>query len=270
MKHTARVPIVIPDDADRATLTIDGRDVHLTNLRKTFWPALGLVKADLLRYYATVADALLPHLADRAMVMKRYPNGAAGEWFFMKRAPEPRPAWIETCSITHGSGNVIAFPIVQDLASLLWLVNLGCIDLNPWYARCDDTDRPDFLHFDLDPGPGADFDKVREVALRVRDILGGTVRGPDGSPLGGVAVRAFAPHDTWVPTALTVTDADGAYAVPDLRSGDYDVAFRPAPGSGLTIEWAGGGVRRGDATTITATASAPTVLDHTFGAAAAG
>ena len=105
------------------------------------------------------------------MVMKRYPNGAAGECFFMKRAPEPRPAWIRTCSITHGSGNVIDFPIVQDLASLLWLVNLGCIDLNPWYARCDDVDRPDFLHFDLDPGPEATFDGVRATALVLRDAL---------------------------------------------------------------------------------------------------
>ena len=89
----------------------------------------------------------------------------------MKRAPEPRPDWIETCSIAHGSGNVIAFPIVQDLPSLLWLVNLGCIDLNPWYARCDDVDRPDYLHFDLDPVPDATFDEVRATALVVHDAL---------------------------------------------------------------------------------------------------
>jgi bifunctional non-homologous end joining protein LigD len=89
----------------------------------------------------------------------------------MKRAPSPRPEWIEICTIPHGAGPV-NFPIVQDLPSLLWLINLGCIDLNPWYSRCDDTDRPDFLHFDLDPGPGATFDMVRSVALHVRDILG--------------------------------------------------------------------------------------------------
>lgn len=89
----------------------------------------------------------------------------------MKRAPSPRPAWIEICSIAHGSGNVIDFPIVEDMASLLWIVNLGCIDLNPWYARCDDVDRPDYLHFDLDPVPGAGFDRVRETALVVREAL---------------------------------------------------------------------------------------------------
>src|SRR5947208_6239180 len=106
------------------------------------------------------------------MVMKRYPNGAEGEFFYMKRAPSPRPDWIEICPIMHSE--MVNFPIVQDLPSLLWLINLGCIDLNPWYARCDDTDRPDFLHFDLDPGPGADFAKVSEVALCVRDILAGS------------------------------------------------------------------------------------------------
>ena len=162
---------VIPTDVDDAVLTVTGREVRLTNLRKLFWPELAVTKAHLLQYYADVAPALLPHLANRAMVMKRYPDGAAGAHFFMKRAPEPRPGWIETCSIAHGSGNVIAFPIVQDLPSLLWLVNLGCIDLNPWYSRCDDVDRPDYLHFDLDPVPDATFDEVRATALVVHDAL---------------------------------------------------------------------------------------------------
>ena len=100
------------------------------------------------------------------MVMKRYPNGIEGKCFFMKRAPSPRPDWIETCDVMHNSGNLVAFPMVQDLASLLWVVNLGCIDLNQWYARCDDTDRPDYLHFDLDPGDGASFGAVRETGSR--------------------------------------------------------------------------------------------------------
>ena len=139
---------------DNADIRLDGRATRLTNLRKPFWPELGITKGDLLRYYAAIAPALLPHLKSRAMVMKRYPHGAAGEFFFMKRTPSPRPPWLQTCAITHGSGNVIDFPMVQDLASLLWTVNLGCIDLNQWYARCDDVDRPDYLHFDLDPGPG--------------------------------------------------------------------------------------------------------------------
>src|SRR5262249_9719196 len=146
-----RQAVTLPHDRDEIILTIDGREVRLTNLRKPFWPREGITKGDLLQYYADVAPVLLPHLADRAMVMKPYPQGVGGKFFFMKRAPEPRPDWIETCSIEHDSGNVIDFPVIQDLAALLWVVNLGCIDLNPWYARCDDVNRPDYLHFDLDP-----------------------------------------------------------------------------------------------------------------------
>src|SRR5438094_8557262 len=157
--------------AGAATLRVEGAEVHLTNLDKPFWPDLGITKGDLIRYYADVAPVLLPHVADRAMVMKRYPHGAAGGFFFMKRAPSPRPPWIHTCSIEHESGNIIDFPMVQNLASLLWVINLGCIDLNQWYARCDDVDRPDYLHFDLDPGAGAGFDRVLETAFIVREAL---------------------------------------------------------------------------------------------------
>lgn len=162
---------MIPKGQSEAHLTLDGREVHLTNLKKPFWPELGLTKGDLLRYYLAVSKALLPHLANRAMVMKRYPNGADGKFFFQKRAPVPRPDWVDICSIEHSSGNVIGFPVVRDLATLLWIVNLGCIDLNPWYARCDDVNRPDYLHFDLDPVPGAEMEQVCETALLVRDGL---------------------------------------------------------------------------------------------------
>src|SRR6185369_6473517 len=122
--------IRIPNDVSDVDLTIAGKRVRLTNLDKLFWRDAQISKRHLLQYYADVGPVLLPHLRDRAMVMKRYPNGAKGKCFFMKRVPEPHPAWIETCSITHASGNVISFPMVQDLASLLWVVNLGCIDLN--------------------------------------------------------------------------------------------------------------------------------------------
>ncbi len=145
--------------------------MQLTNLQKVFFPGLGLTKRDLLQYYLDVSPWLLPHLENRAMVMKRYPNGISGEFFFMKRAPSPRPPSIPVCSIEHGSGNVIDFPVIQHLSSLLWVVNLGCIDLNPWSARCDDVDRPDYLHFDLDPVPGASFARVLETALIVREAL---------------------------------------------------------------------------------------------------
>jgi bifunctional non-homologous end joining protein LigD len=166
-----RPALTVPRDQDQVVLRVDGKDVRLTNLRKVFWADLRLTKGDLLQYYSDIADLLLPHLRDRAMVMKRYPHGAHGPFFFMKRAPSPRPAWIETCSIEHSSGNVIDFPVIQDRAALLWVINLGCIDLNQWYARCDDVERPDYLHFDLDPGVGAPFERVLETALIVREAL---------------------------------------------------------------------------------------------------
>jgi bifunctional non-homologous end joining protein LigD len=146
MASSRKGAAAIPADRTDAQVRSGKQVVHLTNLDKLFWKRAGITKGDLLRYYSAVAPALIPHLRDRAMVMKRYPNGAEGKCFFMKRAPSPRPPWVETCRIEHASGNVIDFPMVQDVASLLWIVNLGCIDLNQWFARCDDVDRPDYLH----------------------------------------------------------------------------------------------------------------------------
>src|SRR5579883_1614589 len=168
----AKRKVEIPQDRDDVVLDIAARHVKLTNLRKVFWPEQGFTKGDLLQFYADMSPFLLPHLQDRAMVMKRYPHGITGDFFFMKRTPSPRPDWLQTCSIEHASGNIIAFPVVQDLAGLLWVVNLGCIDLNQWYARCDDVDRPDYLHFDLDPGD-APFSRVKETALLLREALDG-------------------------------------------------------------------------------------------------
>ena len=170
--RTASVPsIKLPKNKTSVEVEVKDRIVKLTNLDKPFWSKLGVTKRDLIQYYINIAPVLLPHLRDRAMVMKRYPNGAGEDFFFMKRAPSPRPRWIEICSIEHSSGNVIDFPMIQDLASLMWVINLGCIDLNQWYARCDDVDRPDYLHFDLDPVPGASFETVIEAALFLKSAF---------------------------------------------------------------------------------------------------
>jgi bifunctional non-homologous end joining protein LigD len=183
----------IPEGDPEATVRAGRRTVRLTNLSKLFWPGLGLTKRDLLQYYADLAPILVPHLRDRAMVMKRYPDGIRGKWFFMKRAPPSRPAWIETCEIMHKSRNLIPFPMVQDPASLLWVVNLGCIDLNPWYARCDDVNRPDHLHFDLDPGDGARFETVRHAALIVRDALRNLGMTPVAKTSGATGMHVYVP-----------------------------------------------------------------------------
>ena len=224
--------IRIPDDRNEVKLRVGGRTITLTNLDKVFFPRAGLAKRDLLRYYADVAAILLPHLRDRAMVMKRYPNGIRGKWFFMKRAPTPRPEWLETCEIMHKSRNLIAFPMVQDLASLLWIINLGCVDLNPWYARCDDTDRPDFLNFDLDPARGATFAQARETALVVRDALEKLgmrpmvkTSGSEGLHLYVAIARGPTQKQVWT------FAKEFAYAVasqaPKLLTAVYQVSKRP-------------------------------------------
>jgi bifunctional non-homologous end joining protein LigD len=189
----AKSPVRLPSDTDNVTLDVAGREVRLTNLRKLFWPDRGITKGDLIQYYADVAPVLLPHISDRAMVMKRYPHGAAGAFFFMKRAPVPRPAWIRTHAIHHGSGNIIDFPVIDDVPSLLWVINLGCIDLNQWYAKCDDVDRPDYVHFDLDPGDGATFAQVREAALIVRDALETLGMKPLGKTSGSKGFHVYVP-----------------------------------------------------------------------------
>ena len=229
--RAAAARIRIPE-ADNATVSVGGKEVQLTNLHKVFWPDQGYTKRDLLQYYADVSAALLPHLKDRAMVMKRYPNGISGKWFFMKRTPSPRPEWLEICEITHKSDNVIPFPIIQDIASLLWVVNLGCIDLNPWYARCDDVDRPDYLHFDLDPVEGADFDRVRKTAIILRDALQALEMNPLAKTSGSKGIHVYVPiirsplqKDVWRFAKALAKELDKAF--PHLITAEYRIANRP-------------------------------------------
>jgi bifunctional non-homologous end joining protein LigD len=215
-----------------AVLEIDGRDVRLTNLDKLFWPVERITKGDLLQYYADVAPVLLPHIRDRAMVMKRYPHGAGGEFFFMKRAPVPRPDWIRTCSIEHESGNTIDFPVIDDLPSLLWVINLGCIDLNQWYARCDDIDRPDYVHFDLDPGDGATWERVLESGRIVRDALDSLEMRSVVKTTGSRGLHVYVPivrgpvqKDVW--TFAKALAVELAARNPALMTAEYRVAKRP-------------------------------------------
>jgi bifunctional non-homologous end joining protein LigD len=225
--------LILPRDQNEIDVTVGRKSVHLTNLQKPFWPELHISKRDLLQYYIDVSDVLLPHVKDRAMVMKRYPNGAGGEFFFMKRAPLPRPEWVRTCSIEHASGSVIDFPIAEDLASLLWIVNLGCIDLNPWYARCDDFQRPDYLHFDLDPVPDAGFFRVLETALRVREALTELKIPCYAKTSGSRGMHIYVPirrgpvqKRVWgFAKQLAVALAD---RFPDLITSEYRVARRPS------------------------------------------
>src|SRR5205823_2387080 len=157
--------------AKQTTIAVAGRDVVITNPDKIFFPRTGYTKLDLARYYASVADAALRGIAARPIVLKRYVNGAEGEPFFQKRAPEQHPDWIETVELHFPSGRTAREVVVRDAAQLLWIVNLGCIDLNPHPVRVDDLEHPDELRIDLDPVPGVGWKQIVEVARVTRTVL---------------------------------------------------------------------------------------------------
>jgi len=153
------------------------RVLKLSNLDKPFWPDEGITKGDLLAYYEAVAPVLVPHLKDRPFTMRRYPDGAYGKAFFQKDAPKGMPEWIPTIRIQVTSRDTprtkrwINAPLVNDELALLWMVNMGCIDMNAWYSRADKLDRPDFVLFDLDPSPDVGFEETIQVALHVKEAL---------------------------------------------------------------------------------------------------
>jgi bifunctional non-homologous end joining protein LigD len=152
-------------------LEVAGRSVAVSHPDKVYFPRTGHTKLDLVRYYLSVADGALRGAAGRPMVLKRYVNGAHGEPFFQKRAPSSRPDWIETVELSFPSGRTAEEVVVRDPAGLAWVINLGCIDLNPHPVRADDLDHPDELRVDLDPVPGVDWAQIIRVALVAREVL---------------------------------------------------------------------------------------------------
>ena len=152
-------------------LDIDGREVRVTNPHKVYFPATGVTKLDLVTYYLAVADGALRAIGRRPLVLKRYVNGIAGEGFYQKRAPAKRPDWVRTVELTFPSGRTAHELVISERAQLVWITNLGNIDLHPHPVREDDLDHPDELRIDLDPGPGVSWQTVRDVAQTVRDVL---------------------------------------------------------------------------------------------------
>jgi bifunctional non-homologous end joining protein LigD len=158
--------------ADRKEIIeVADREVSLSNPGKVFFPRTGHTKLDLVRYYLSVADGALRGVAGRPMVLKRFVNGAEGEPFFQKRAPESRPDWIDTVELRFPSGRTAVEVVPWDAAALAWVVNLGCIDLNPHPVRADDLEHPDELRVDLDPVPGVEWPQIRQVALVAKEVL---------------------------------------------------------------------------------------------------
>jgi bifunctional non-homologous end joining protein LigD len=152
-----------------------GRELRLSNLDKPFWPDEGITKGDLIAYYRDVAEVLVPHLRGRPFTMKRYPDGWQGKSFFQKNAPSHMPEWIERApfpaSTREGERRIIDYAVVNDELALLWMANMGCIDLHTWASRVDRPERPDWVMFDLDPSEGSSFEEVVEVAQLVKQTL---------------------------------------------------------------------------------------------------
>jgi DNA ligase D-like protein (predicted polymerase) len=174
-----------------AVIEAAGREIAITNPDKVFFPRAGHTKLDVARYYAAVADGAVRGVRGRPMALKRYVDGAEGEPFFQKRAPESRPDWIDTVELSFPSGRTAREVVVNDAAQLLWLVNLGCLDLNPHPVRADDLEHPDELRVDLDPTPGVPWRDVVDVAPLAREVLAehGLVGWPKTSGSRGMHVN---------------------------------------------------------------------------------
>jgi bifunctional non-homologous end joining protein LigD len=155
----------------KETLALEGREVTVSNPDKLYFPRAGVTKLELVRYYLAVADGALRGVRDRPMALKRYVDGAEGEFFFQKRAPASRPPWIDVVELRFPSGRTAQEVVVRDAAQLAWVVNLGCIDLNPHPVRASDLEHPDELRVDLDPVPGVPWDQLREVAALCDEVL---------------------------------------------------------------------------------------------------
>ena len=172
-------------------LSIGDREVTISNPRKVYFPETGHTKIDLVRYYLAVADGALRGAGGRPMALKRFVDGAAGQPFFQKRAPENTPEFVRTATLTFPSGRTADEIVIDDAAGLAWVVNLGCIDLNPHPVRAEDLDHPDELRVDLDPGPGVPWADVRSVALVVAEVLTdhGIVGWPKTSGSRGIHIN---------------------------------------------------------------------------------
>jgi bifunctional non-homologous end joining protein LigD len=173
------------------TIEAAGREITITNPDKVFFAETGATKLDLVRYYLAVAEGALVGIRGRPMALKRFVNGAGGEFFFQKRAPDNRPDWLRVATLTFPSGRTADEIVVDDAAGLAWIINLGCIDLNPHPVRADDLDHPDELRVDLDPVPGIEWSQIRDVALVAKESLEahGLVGWPKTSGSRGIHIN---------------------------------------------------------------------------------
>lgn len=211
---------------EREILTVAGREVSISNPRKVYFPETGHTKLDLVQYYLAVAAGALRGAGGRPMALKRFVDGAAGQPFFQKRAPENTPDWIRTATLTFPSGRTAEEIVIDDAAGLAWVVNLGCIDLNPHPVRAEDLDHPDELRVDLDPVPGVSWDTIRRVALATREALEavGLIGWPKTSGSRGIHINVrIEPRWTYpeVRRAALALARDVERRVPDLATSKW-------------------------------------------------
>jgi bifunctional non-homologous end joining protein LigD len=179
-------------EAKKEILELAGHEVAVSNPGKVYFPRAGVTKLDMVRYYLSVAPGALGGVRGRPMALKRFVNGAESEPFFQKRAPEKRPEWVGTVELSFPSGRTADEVVVTDEAVLAWVINLGCIDLNPHPVRAADLDHPDELRVDLDPVPGVEWPQIRDVAMVARDVLAdfGLTGWPKTSGSRGIHIYA--------------------------------------------------------------------------------
>ncbi|GAA1470000.1 non-homologous end-joining DNA ligase [Microbacterium thalassium] len=160
-----------PSRSEAQVIEVAGHDVRISSPAKPVFPAAGITKLDLVRYYIAVADGALRGAGGRPMVLKRFPKGIDAEPFFQKRVPENHPAFVDTATLHYARGTSAEEAVIRDAAGLAWIVNLGCLDLNPHPVRAEDLDHPDELRIDLDPMPGVDWSQIVDTAFVARDVL---------------------------------------------------------------------------------------------------
>lgn len=211
---------------NRHEVTIEDKRLTLTNLDKLFWPDDGIRKADLINYFVSISEYLLPHLRDRPLVLTRYPDGIAGSSFYQKRRPNYAPAWMR--SVEHegkSSSDVIRYCLADDAASLAWFANMGCIEIHPWYSRAGSLEYPDYVVFDLDPAPPAGFEEAKRVAQKLKTAL--EMMGLRSYPKtsGATGIHVYVPIEPVYTYEVTRSFAEGVAR-----------ALRSAYGDEITVE----------------------------------
>src|SRR4051794_4842595 len=183
--------------ADKAELIVEGRKLPVSNLKKVLYPNAGFTKGQVIDYYIRIAPVLLPHLRDRPLTMKRYPNGVDAQFFYEKNCPSHRPSWVKTAKVwSHGNNRIMDYCLAQDLPTLVWAANLADLELHTSLARKKDVARPTMMVFDLDPGPPASIVQCCQVGLWLRDLLAAMKLKSFPKTSGSKGLQVYVPLNT--------------------------------------------------------------------------